>query len=268
MFLYHEAMKTILLCLHGWGGSKESFTELRAALGDTDIEMLIPDLPGFGSEPEPKEPWTNDDYADWVTDWTQSKLKSYETNKLRLFLLGHSHGGRIAIKLAARPSDHLTIRPLDNHSVHPSFPLPISHLFLCAPAGVRRHQPIKRFIGFVLAKTGKWLLSLPLMLNRIQPLAKRLLYRLMRTHDYETATPAMRQTMIRVSSEDLRPLLPLIDIPTDIFWGHDDRMTPFTDAKLVHEGIRGSKLHSYANVRHGVHKDRAREIAAAICSIT
>ena len=25
-------MKTILLCLHGWGGSKDSFSELREAL--------------------------------------------------------------------------------------------------------------------------------------------------------------------------------------------------------------------------------------------
>jgi esterase/lipase len=67
-------MKTVLLCLHGWGGSKESFAELRSALKDSDIELLVPDMPGFGSEPEPKEPWTNDDYGDWVVNYAKKQL--------------------------------------------------------------------------------------------------------------------------------------------------------------------------------------------------
>ncbi len=56
-------MKHVLVCLHGWGGSKESFTELREALKDSGVEILTPDLPGFGSEPEPDHPRTTNDYA-------------------------------------------------------------------------------------------------------------------------------------------------------------------------------------------------------------
>jgi pimeloyl-ACP methyl ester carboxylesterase len=126
---------------------------------------------------------------------------------------------------------------------------------------------VKRFIAFVMAKTGKWLLSLPLLVNRVQPLARKILYRLLRTHDYERASPMMRKTMVQVAAEDLRPILPLVTVPTDIFWGHDDRLTPFSDAKLVLDGIRGSRLHAYAGVRHGVHKDRAREIAGVITGV-
>ncbi len=236
-----SATRVILLCLHGWGGSKESFTELRKALNDTDIEILTPDLPGFGDEPEPTKTWTNDDYADWVRDWIGRNI-----GEKRFLLLGHSHGGRIAVKLAARHS------------------LPITHLYLCAPAGIRRRQPVKRFVGLALAKTGKALLSLPILLNHAKPLARRVLYRLLRTHDYEQASPAMRQTMIRVTTEDMRPLLAGIHIPTDIFWGTDDRMTPYTDAVIVKNGIKGSVLHTYPGVTHRVHRDRAKEIASVI----
>ena len=62
-------MKPILVCLHGWGGSKESFTELREALQDVPCEIVTPDLPGFGDAAEPERPWTVDDYADWVESY-------------------------------------------------------------------------------------------------------------------------------------------------------------------------------------------------------
>src|SRR3990167_11456027 len=89
-------MPTTLLCLHGWGGSKESSTERREALKDSDITILTPDLPGFGSEPEPSRPWTTDDYAEWVAEWLRSNRPPLPNplptgeGKTRLFLFGYS----------------------------------------------------------------------------------------------------------------------------------------------------------------------------------
>lgn len=234
-------MLPVVLCLHGWGGSKESWTELREALRGEDVILLTPDLPGFGDEPEPNEPWDNDAYASWVERWVG------QHNVLGpIIVVGHSHGGRIAIKLAAQGR------------------LAIKHLILCAPAGIRRGQPIKRLVGLLLAKTGKLLLSLPLMTKYCQPAARALLYRLLRTHDYETASPAMRQTMVRVTAENLRPLLPSIHVPTDIFWGDDDRITPLADGLLLHAELAGSTLHRYPGVRHAVHRAAAKDIAEVI----
>lgn len=229
-----------LLCLHGWGGSKESFTELRAALAETDIRILTPDLPGFGDEPEPKEPWNVDQYADWVTKYVQQ-----EKIEGPFFLLGHSHGGRIGMTLAARKT------------------LPIRHLYLCAAAGIKRPRHLKRIIGLTLAKSGKALLSVPGM-KALQPLGKKFLYKLVRVHDYEQASPLMRQTLINVTAQDLRPLLPLITIPTDIFWGTADGMTPVADAYVIHDGIKNSKLYVYEGIRHRIHRDKAKEIAEVI----
>lgn len=233
----------VLLCLHGWGGSKESFTELREALAGTAIDILSPDLPGFGEEPEPKLPWTNDDYVTWISQWIEENVPKERT----LFLLGHSHGGRIIIKLMTSKER----------------PMPVTHLFLCAPAGIRHPRHFKRIVGLILAKTGKFFLSVP-GIRSLRPLGKKLLYRLVRVHDYENASDIMRQTLINVSREDLRPRLRDIAVPVDLFWGREDGMTPYRDALIMDDTIPESILHSYDHVRHGVHRDRASEIADVI----
>lgn len=238
-------MQTVLLCLHGWGGSKESFAELRAALKGSAIDILTPDLPGFGSENEPSKPFNVDDYADWVEQWLKEALIAHSSKLKALYVLGHSHGGRIAIKLATRHS------------------LPIKHLYLCAAAGIRRPRHLKRIIGLTLAKTGKTLLSIP-GIRSLRPLGKKLLYKLVRVHDYEKASPIMRQSLILTTEEDLRPLLSKIKIPTDLFWGKQDGMTPFADALIMEKEIPNSTLHAYEGVRHGVHRDKAKEIANVI----
>ncbi len=245
---------TVLVCLHGWGGSKESFTELRQALRNTAIAVHTPDLPGFGNESEPKKPWTTDDYADWVIHWILKNTP--QDNDTQLYLLGHSHGGRIALKIAHRQC-------VDSHQK--KLPKTIQHIFLCAPAGIRHARHFKRIIGLILAKTGKVALSLPL-LNKLVPLGKKLLYTLVRVHDYERASDIMRKTLINVSRENLRPLLRYIRIPTDLFWGKDDGMTPFSDALIMEKEIPECSLHAFEGVRHSVHRDRAMHIASTITS--
>ncbi|MDO8468416.1 MAG: alpha/beta hydrolase [Candidatus Peribacter sp.] len=239
-------MKPVLLCLHGWGGSKESFAELRAMLEGEDLLILTPDLPGFGLEPEPDRAWSVDDYADWVEAWLQ---RHAPTEGCSTLLLGHSHGGRIAIKLASRYQLQATSYKLE-------------HLYLCAAAGIR-HRSLKRLLGRMLAGIGHVIFALP-GLSRLEPLAKKMLYKLLREHDYERASPMMRQTHAKVTAEDLTPLLSQITVPTDLFWGEDDTYTPLEDGYTMHEAIHGSVLHTFAGTRHRVHRDRAPEIASVI----
>ena len=231
--------KPVLLCLHGWGGSKESFTELRQALKGTNMEICTPDLPGFGAEPEPSTPWSVDDYANWVEQYiTANHLENFQ-------LLGHSHGGRIIIKMMTRGT------------VHPT------HVYLCAAAGIRHPRHFKRIIGLSLAKIGRAIFSLP-GLHLVQSHARKFLYKLVRVHDYEKASPLMQKTLQLVSGEDLRPLLKNIKVPTDSFWGTEDSMTPYSDALIMEKEIPNSNLHSFLGVRHRVHREKAKEIANVI----
>lgn len=235
-------MKPTLLCLHGWGGSKASFDPLRAELDGLDIEILTPDLPGFGSQPDPSKPWTVDHYAGWVTGWVTTERK----NDGPLWILGHSHGGRTAIVLASKDV------------------LPIERLFLCAPAINRnRRYFLRRTLGVALAKTGKFFLAIP-GLSLLAAPARTLLYKLLRVHDYERASRVMQQTLVLVTKNDLTPLLPDITQPVDLFWGEADRQTPVSDAYHMHKLLPHCDLHVYQRTRHGVHRDNARDIAAVI----
>jgi pimeloyl-ACP methyl ester carboxylesterase len=252
-----SAREPILICLHGWGGSKESFTELRAALAGTNITILTPDLPGFGAEPEPDRAWSIDDYADWVEHWIEESQPIAKSQKpIAISLLGHSHGGRIALKLAHRQSAK-SQKPIANSQ--------IAHLYLCASAGIHHPKHIRRAIGLTLAKSGKVLLSIP-GLRVLNSAGKKLLYKVFRVHDFEHASPVMRDTMIRVVREDLRTILSSIKIPTDIFWGTADRMTPYSDALVMEREIPGAVLHTFPGGTHRIHRDNAREIAAVIQS--
>jgi len=181
-----------------------------------------------------------DDYADWVTEY----LKKQNVNG-PIFLLGHSHGGRISIKLAARKT------------------LSIGHLYLCAAAGMRRRRYVKRVLGLLLSKIGHVIFVVPGM-KTLEPKAKKLLSRFVGSHDYEKASDLMKKTLVLVTKENLEPLLSSIDVPTDIFWGADDKQTPVADAHIIHDRIPGSRLTVFPGIRHRVHRDKALEIASVI----
>jgi pimeloyl-ACP methyl ester carboxylesterase len=242
-------MTKILVALHGWGGSKESWNELQSALGGSDVKMYTVDLPGFGNEPDPNTPYSVDDYADWVITWITNNVP--ESAVQPISLIGHSHGGRISIVLAHRQSTGTTL------------PFTIEHLYLCAAAGIRHPRHFKRIVGISLAKTGKVFLRIP-GLSALAPLAKKLLYKLVRVHDYERASIVMQTTLQRVSKQDLRNLLPAITIPTDLFWGTADGMTPYSDALYMQVHIPNARLHTFSGVRHAVHRVEAKAIALVI----
>ncbi len=235
-------MATTLLCLHGWGGSKASFDPLREALAGANLEILTPDLPGFGDEPDPSTPWTIDDYAMWVKEW----LAKNRHGNGPLWLLGHSHGGRVSIVIAAKRI------------------LPVDELYLCAPAiNRKRRYLLRRIVGVALAKVGRLFLSIP-GLSSLAPAGRTLLYKLFRVHDYERSSPLMQQTMLLVTREELEPLFKDISIPVELFWGTDDTKTPISDASVLKEGIPQLSFHVFEGARHGIHKTNAREIAAVI----
>lgn len=228
-----------LLCLHGWGATHASFQELTCALQSDPVRIIAPDLPGFGGSGDLPRAWSTDDYADFVEELVAT-LKLHD-----VFLLGHSHGGRIAIKLAARGAPW------------------IFHLFLCAAAGIRGPKHWKRCFGIYAASLGKSFFSLP-GFRRFQRLARTYLYKFLMVHDYERADGALKETMIRVINEDLTPLLPEISVPTDLFWGEEDTMTPLKDGEIMNKKIVQSVLHTFEGVRHRVHRDRAAEVAEVI----
>lgn len=77
-----------VVALHGWGRNRQDWS---ATLQGYDALAL--DLPGFGATPPPETGWTTMQYAEWVTE----VLEGLD----RPVLVGHSFGGRIAVKVGA-----------------------------------------------------------------------------------------------------------------------------------------------------------------------
>ncbi|MFH1423842.1 MAG: alpha/beta hydrolase [Candidatus Nealsonbacteria bacterium] len=220
-------METILI-LHGWGIGSKTWARVKKELEWRGCEVFVPDLPGFGGNPAPERPWAIDDYADWVKDYCD------KNNLSQVFLLGHSFGGGIAVKFINR------------------YPEKIKRLILVAPALVRE-KTYKYYIALALAKAGKLFFSVP-GLSYFQPLARKILYSLLGSKDYyklETEkTLMMKDTFKKVISEDLRPFLKNIKVPTLLIWGKKDNMTPFKYTNLINREISTLRFEAVANGEH------------------
>lgn len=60
--------------------------------------------------------------------------------------------------------------------------------------------------------------------------------------DYNSATPIMRQTLVRVVNEDLTSLLPEINVPSLLIWGTLDTATPISDGEAFERLIPDAGL--------------------------
>ena len=89
-------MSHTIFALHYWAGAGREFNALRPLL-PAGVELLAPDLPGFGRQPAP----AGFDYSlRAYTDWLAEYIRQHQRNDFTL--LGHSMGGKIALALAAR----------------------------------------------------------------------------------------------------------------------------------------------------------------------
>ena len=226
-----------LLLLPGWMNTLHNFDELVAHLG-ASYRIVRLDLPGFGGGTEaPPSDWHVADYAAFVKSFTEKiGLTSYT-------LIGHSFGGRVAIKATGQ------------RVLHPT------KLILIASAGIAKHRTLRNQILTVLAKVGKGVLYVPpFVFWRTQ--LRRKLYRLLKS-DYFAAGP-LSQVYLNSIREDLQDDARKISTPTLLVWGTDDQMVPLSDGKRFAELIKGSKLEIISGVGHSLHRVCAQEVAGFI----
>jgi pimeloyl-ACP methyl ester carboxylesterase len=158
------------------------------------------------------EPWDIDDYCNFV-------LKVIE--KLNIenpVLIGHSHGGRVIMKL-----------------VGSGLISPPKIVFLDA-AGLIPKKSFKQKLRAKSFKIIKTVLSLPIINKFSASLLEKA-----RNHfgsaDYNAAPPVLRKTLVNVVNIDLRHLLPNISCPTLLVWGENDTATPLYMAKNIEKII-------------------------------
>lgn len=215
---YDKGEGDAILFLHGWGTEFAPFVPF---LDDLTVKYrtLALDLPGFGKSAPPPRSWGVDEYADFVAEY----LRASGVNEI--ILIGHSFGGRIAIKLAARYE----------------FPVKIPKMVLTGAAGILPVKTLAAKIRQIAYKTVRAVLSTQRMRKSYPHLIERW-RRANASEDYINATPLMRDVLVKVVNEDLAPCLPLIECPTLLIWGENDTATPLEDGRLMERMITGAGL--------------------------
>lgn len=218
--------KQNVLLLHGWGADIKLFSGITACLSPY-FKVYAPDLPGFGESDEPKEPWAVDDYADFVLSFCE------KTGIKSCYIIAHSFGGRITIKLMSREKS----------------PLDVQKIVLTGSAGIKPKRTVKAKIKTRFYKLGKGILSTKLC-QKIMPDALDNLRRKNGSADYNAASPLMRQCLVKVVNEDLTPLIPKIKASTLLIWGENDDSTPLSDGQLMEKLIPDAGLVVFENSGH------------------
>lgn len=228
----------VIICLHGWGGSSQSFYDMAPLLA-RDYRVIMLDLPGFGQTDAPLEAWRVDNYAAFLFEFTRHLALPH------FALCGHSFGGRVALRFAA------------------AYPRLASHLILLAAAGIKHQKSPEEQAANFLARIGKRVFSLA-PLKKVSDPARWLFYKMIRRGDYYQASTMMKETMKLVIGEDLTPTLSLITTPTLIIWGERDDYVPLADAHLMHWRIKKSRLEIIKGANHYLPKKYPKETAALI----
>jgi pimeloyl-ACP methyl ester carboxylesterase len=215
-----------IVVLHGWGAHIEAVGPILAALeGAADVIAL--DLPGFGESEPPPEPWDVDSYARFIIHFLDEMAVE------RAHLVGHSHGGRVSIALAADEPER------------------VGRLLLVDSAGIPPKRGWRYRRRVAVAKLGRLIGKLGTPGRRLQ---ERMRARVA-SRDYLEASEAMRGTFRLVIAADLRDRMPRIAAPTLLVWGDGDDDTPLwmgqemeqliPDAGLV--VLEGAGHYSYAD---------------------
>jgi len=231
-----EGSGPTMLLLHGWWDSLKTFDKFVPFLKD-EHRIVRLDLPGFGNTETPPKDWNLDDYVNFVKAFIKKLNISVD------ILVGHSMGGRIAIKGRATSK------------------LSANKIILIASAGNVCRQTARNFLFKILAKICKFIspnfLSDYWELKLRRPFYKKL------GSDYAEAG-ALKNTLVNIIEEDLTSAANKIAVPTLLIWGEDDVATPLSDGQRFAESIKGSVLKIIKGAGHFVHQEKPEQVAELV----
>ena len=159
------------------------------------------DLYGFGKTPHPAFPLTIGDYAACV------RALLDEVRAENVVLVGHSFGGRIAMRLAA-----------ENEKV--------AGVVLIDSAGVTPRRGIKYHL-----KVASYKLAKRLKLKKIPQ----------GSEDYKHLSDVMKKTFVNVVNEGSEKDARRLTAPTLLIWGNKDKDTPLYMCRKLQKLIVGSQ---------------------------
>lgn len=217
-----------VLLLHGWGCTTEHFRPIISDL-QSDFRLTVIDFPGHGKSGRPPQPWGVGDYARCV----EEVLQQLEIKKC--CIIAHSFGGRVTLHLAANK------------------PEMVEKVVLTGCAGLKKPQTEEQKKRSRAFQKKKQLLQGMAKVPLIGALAEKAMEKLRKKYgsaDYNALDAQMRQTFVKVISEDLAPLLPRIQASALLIWGEKDQDTPLWMGQKMEKEMRDAGLVVFENDDH------------------
>jgi pimeloyl-ACP methyl ester carboxylesterase len=229
----------VAVALHGWRRTHADFAaSLGPAAPEGPLACLAPDLPGFGATPAPPVPWGSAEYAAAVARLLEET--GGPTSPQPLVVVGHSLGGRIAVRLAAARPDLVSA-------------LVLSGAPLVSRAGRRRRPPVAFRVARALHRAGL------VGDERMERARQR-----RGSADYRAAQGVMRQVLVRLVNENYDDALAAVRCPVELVWGDDDVEAPVETARALEGAIPQARLTVCANAGHLLPISAPDELRAAV----
>lgn len=219
--------KKFLVFLHGWGADLNSFLFAKDYFGD--YTKIFVDFAGFGRTLEPSKPYFVSDYVKELREL----LQSFEIDEL--ILVGHSFGGRVAVKFA-----FLCQCEYNNLKI-----------CLVDAAGIKPRLSLKK----------KWKIFCYKWLKKKAQNNEKLKSKLKSygSEDYKKLSPVMKQTFVNVVNEDLAVFASRICCECIVVWGERDKETKLWMANRYNKLIKNSRLCIIKNAGHFCFLDKPQE---------
>jgi pimeloyl-ACP methyl ester carboxylesterase len=215
-----------VIALHGWGRSGVDFASILSG-----HDALAIHLPGFPPASEPPSAWSTADYADHLAGALEGMAP--------LVVVGHSFGGRVAVRLAAR---------------HPHL---VRSLVLTGVPFTRVRPPKPVPLAFRAAKV--------LHAKNLIPEATMERYRRRYgSADYRAARGVMRDILVTTVAEDYLADAQSVNAPVIMVWGERDEPAPVAAAQKALEHFPHATLRVVPGAGHLLEGSLEEGVAQAV----
>jgi len=227
----------VVVALHGW---RRTHADFAASLGPSSplgpLSTVAPDLPGFGATPAPTEAWGSGEYAAAVARLVEEAPEPGPPP----VVVGHSLGGRVAVRLAAARPELVGALVLTG-----------------APLLPRTGGPRRPPLAYRVTRA----------LHRAHVLGDAPLERARRRHgsaDYLAAQGLMRDVLVRLVNERYEDALAAVQCPVELVWGDDDEEVPLETARALDRVLAQAHLTLCPGAGHLLPLTAPGELRAAV----
>jgi non-heme chloroperoxidase len=235
----------------GWPLASTTFEDNYLFLADHGYRAIGLDLRGFGLSDAPYGPYTYD-------VWARDILKVLEALSLRdVTLVGHSMGGAVALRHAARFGSRVGKLVLAEASAPRFVYGPRSADLAAAIAGL--------ISGYATDRTATIRgLTANFFATHTDITTDPFLQFFERQCLDQASLPASRAGLIALRDEDLIPDMARVKVPTRVFHAINDKIVPLDHGQALAAGIRDARLVTFDTAGHAVYVDERDKFNAEL----